>query len=130
MCISICTKQRTTSLFLLVNPPVSHCVCVCPHHLTSSLLQTFPQASSFFDSSKNFFIYNSIHPFNIPNSSVARHFENFQSFSLRLSNCPGFTASLELFWNSLDNAPSSIVFYLEMKMEVGVHDIRSRFTTR
>ena len=35
---------------------------------------------------------------------------------------------VELFWNSLDNAPSSIVFYLEIKVEVGVHDIRSRFT--
>ena len=34
---------------------------------------------------------------------------------------------LELFWNSLDNAPSSIVFYLEMKvkLKVGVHDISS-----
>ena len=34
---------------------------------------------------------------------------------------------VELFWNSLDNAPSSMVFYLEMKVEVevGVHDIRS-----
>ena len=30
---------------------------------------------------------------------------------------------MELFWNSLDNAPLSIVFYLEMKVEVevGVH---------
>ena len=39
---------------------------------------------------------------------------------------------VELFWNSLDNAFSSIVFYLEMKVEVevGVHDIRSRFTPR
>ena len=39
---------------------------------------------------------------------------------------------VELFWNSLDNAPSSIVFYLEMKVEVevGVHDIRPRFTPR
>ena len=37
---------------------------------------------------------------------------------------------LELFWNSLDNAPLSIVFYVEMKMEVGVHDIGSRFTPR
>ena len=39
---------------------------------------------------------------------------------------------VELFWNSLDNAPSSIVFYLEMKVkvEVGVHDIRTRFTPR
>ena len=39
---------------------------------------------------------------------------------------------VELFWNSLDNANSSIVFYLEMKVEVevGVHDIRSRFTPR
>ena len=27
---------------------------------------------------------------------------------------------VELFWNSLDNTPSSIVFYLEMKMEVEV----------
>ena len=27
---------------------------------------------------------------------------------------------MELFWNSLDNAPSSIVFYLEMKVEVEV----------
>ena len=35
-----------------------------------------------------------------------------------------------LFWNSLDNAYSSIVFYLEMKVEVGVHGIRSRFTPR
>ena len=36
---------------------------------------------------------------------------------------------VKLFWNSLDNAPSSIVFHLEMKVEVevGVHDIRSRF---
>ena len=42
------------------------------------------------------------------------------------------TLSLELFWNSLDNAHSSIVFYMEIKMEVevGVHDIRSRFTPR
>ena len=39
---------------------------------------------------------------------------------------------MELFWNSLDNAPSSIVFYLEMKVEVevGVHDIRSWFAPR
>ena len=39
---------------------------------------------------------------------------------------------VEFFWNSLDNAPSSIVFYLEMKVEVevGVHDIRPRFTPR
>ena len=41
---------------------------------------------------------------------------------------------VELFWNSLDNAPSSIFFYqyLEMKveLEVGVHDIRSRSTPR
>ena len=39
---------------------------------------------------------------------------------------------MELFWNSLNNAPSSIVFYLEMKVEVevDVHDIRSRFTPR
>ena len=39
---------------------------------------------------------------------------------------------VELFWNSFDNAPSSIVFYLEMKVEVevGVHNIRSRFTPR
>ena len=39
---------------------------------------------------------------------------------------------MELFWNSLDNAPSSIVFYLEMKVEVevGVHDIRSQLTPR
>ena len=38
----------------------------------------------------------------------------------------------ELFWNSLDNAPLSIVFYLEMivEVEVGVHHIRSRFTPR
>ena len=37
---------------------------------------------------------------------------------------------VELFWNSLDNAP--IVFYLEMKedVEVGVRDIRSRFAPR
>ena len=36
---------------------------------------------------------------------------------------------VELFWNSLDNASSSIVFYLEMKVEaeLGVQDIRSRF---
>ena len=27
---------------------------------------------------------------------------------------------MELFWNSLDNAPSSIVFYLETKVEVEV----------
>ena len=37
---------------------------------------------------------------------------------------------VKLFWNSLDNTPSSIVFYLEMKVEVGVHYIRSRFTPR
>ena len=39
---------------------------------------------------------------------------------------------VKLFWNSLDNALSSMVFYLEMKVEVkvGVHDIRSRFATR
>ena len=39
---------------------------------------------------------------------------------------------MELFWNSLDNGPSSIVFYLEMKVEVevGEHNIRSRFTPR
>ena len=39
---------------------------------------------------------------------------------------------VELFWNSLDNAPSSIVFYLEMivEVEVSVHEFRSRFTPR
>ena len=37
---------------------------------------------------------------------------------------------VELFWNSLENAPSSIVFYLEMKVEVGVHNIRLRFIPR
>ena len=37
---------------------------------------------------------------------------------------------VELFWNSLDNAPTSIVFYLEVEVEVGVHDIGSRFTPR
>ena len=39
---------------------------------------------------------------------------------------------VELFWNSLDNTPSSIAFYLEMKVEVevGVRDIKSRFTPR
>ena len=39
---------------------------------------------------------------------------------------------VELFWNSLDNAPSSIVFYLEMKVEVEecLHDTRPRFTPR
>ena len=39
---------------------------------------------------------------------------------------------VELFWNSLDNGPSSIVFYLEIKVEfeVDVHDIRPRFTPR
>ena len=37
---------------------------------------------------------------------------------------------VELFWNSLDNALLSIVFYLEMKVEEGVHDIKSRFTSR
>ena len=42
--------------------------------------------------------------------------------------CTGLWNYVELFRNSLDNAPSSIVFYLEMK--VGVHDIRSRFTPR
>ena len=35
---------------------------------------------------------------------------------------------VKLFWNSLDNVPSSIVFYLEMKVEEGVQIIRSRFT--
>ena len=40
--------------------------------------------------------------------------------------------TLELFWNSLDNAPLSIVFKMEIKveMEVGLHDIGSRFTPR
>ena len=39
---------------------------------------------------------------------------------------------MELFWNSLDNALSSIVLYLETKVEVEVciYDIRSRFTPR
>ena len=39
---------------------------------------------------------------------------------------------MELFWNSLNNAPSSIVLHLEMKVEVevGVHDIGSEFTHR
>ena len=39
---------------------------------------------------------------------------------------------MELFWNSLDNGPSSIIFYLVMKVEVevGVQDIRERFTPR
>ena len=33
---------------------------------------------------------------------------------------------VELFRNALDNAPSSIVFYLEMnvEVEVGVHNMR------
>ena len=39
---------------------------------------------------------------------------------------------MELFWNSLDNAPFSIVFYLEKKVEVevGVQEIGSRSTPR
>ena len=37
---------------------------------------------------------------------------------------------VDLFWNSLINTLSSIVFYLAMKVEVGVHDIRSRTTPR
>ena len=37
---------------------------------------------------------------------------------------------MELFWKSLDNAPISIVFHLEMEVEVGVQDIKSRFTPR
>ena len=39
---------------------------------------------------------------------------------------------VELFWNSLKNAPSSIVFYLEtnVEVEVGVLDTRSRFIPR
>ena len=39
---------------------------------------------------------------------------------------------VELLWNSLDNARSSIIFYFEMKVEVEVvvHDIRSWFTPR
>ena len=39
---------------------------------------------------------------------------------------------VELFWNSLDNAPISIVFYLEMNVEVEVcvQEIWSRFTPR
>ena len=41
--------------------------------------------------------------------------------------CTRLRNYVELFWNSLDNAPT-YVFYLEMKVEVGVHDIRSRFT--
>ena len=46
--------------------------------------------------------------------------------------CTRFWNYVELFWNSLDNAPISIVFYLEMKVEVevGVHDIRLRLTPR
>ena len=28
---------------------------------------------------------------------------------------------VELFWNTLNSARSSIVFYLEMKVEVGIH---------
>ena len=59
---------------------------------------------------------------------------------IRFGSCEGRTAIgirctrlwnyVELFWNSLDNALSSIVFYLEMKVEgeVGVHDIMSRTT--
>ena len=34
---------------------------------------------------------NSIHPFDIHHSSVARRFESFQSYSLHFLNCPGFT---------------------------------------
>ena len=44
--------------------------------------------------------------------------------------CTPLLNYVELFWNSLDNAPPSIVFYLKMKVKVGVHDIRSRFTPR
>ena len=44
--------------------------------------------------------------------------------------CTRLWNSVELFCNSLDNAPSSIVFYLKMKVEVGVHNIKSRFTPR
>ena len=45
---------------------------------------------------------------------------------------PRLELGVELFWNSLDKDLSSIVFYLEMKVqvEVGVHDIRPRFTPR
>ena len=37
---------------------------------------------------------------------------------------------VELFWNSLDNAPSSIAFYLEMKVEVEVDVHNIKFTPR
>ena len=70
-----------------------------------------------------------------------KFFSKFENFT-RLVQPEGWTATgirctrlwnyVELFWNSLDNASSSIVFYLEMKVEVevGVHDIRSWFTPR
>ena len=38
--------------------------------------------------------------------------------------------SLELCGIILEFTPSSIVFYLGMKVEIGAHDIRSRFTPR
>ena len=55
--------------------------------------------------------------------------EGWIAFGIR---CTRFWNYVELFWNSLDNAPSSIVFYLEInvEVEVGVHDIRSQFTPR
>ena len=54
------------------------------HHLTSSLLQTLPQSSSFSDSSKNYFICNSIHPFiiirKIFHCQLSFYYLKFQSF--------------------------------------------------
>ena len=57
-------------------------------------------------------------------------FQGLTAIGIRCTLC--LWNYVELFWNSLDNDPSSIVFYLEMKVEVevGVHNIRSRFTPR
>ena len=62
-----------------------------------------------------------------PNDEISyMHTEGWTAIGIRC------TLSLELLYNSLDNGPSSIVFYLEMKVEVevGVLDIRSHFTPR
>ena len=64
--------------------------------------------------------------------SIAFYMVNVERWTAIGIRCAPLWNYVELFWNSLDNAPTSIVFYLEMKVEVeiGVHSIRSRFTPR
>ena len=61
----------------------------------------------------------------VENIIILVYFEGWTAIGIRYTRLWNY---VELFWNSFDNGPSSIVLYLEMQAEAD--DFRSRFTPR